>query len=69
LKIEEENPFFSSYQCFEATVRGERFARKVIRHWFLELVEKDDYPDNNIKERLDQLEESSNTLEAGEKRG
>lgn len=41
--ITKKNPYWISYTCFVAAIRGQNFSERTIRRWFNKLVEKDDY--------------------------
>lgn len=54
-KIQERNPYWSSYVCFFFTVKGRNFSRQTIARWFNKLVEKDDYSSSDKKSILADL--------------
>lgn len=33
----------SSYLCFTEAIKGQGFSERIIRRWFIKLVDKDDY--------------------------
>ena len=51
-KISNENPGWSSFICFEETVRGQGFSYYTIRRFFNKLVDKDDYDEKDKKTLL-----------------
>ena len=42
-RISNDNQGWSSFICFEETVRGQGFTHDAIRRWFNKLVGRDDY--------------------------
>jgi hypothetical protein len=66
-KIEKKNPYWSSYECFWNSVRGQGFGKKMISIWFNELVNKDDYAKSEKKQIITQLIECSNEPYEGKK--
>ena len=59
---EKNNLFLSSYVHFTKAIRGQKFNRKKIIHfWFNKLVEKDDYDKKDRRDVLKFLEELSNS--------
>ena len=43
------NPFWSSYICFAEAIIGQNFSRRTIWRCFSQLVEKDDYDEEEKK--------------------
>lgn len=41
---------WSSLTCFNVAVRGQGFSNRAISHWFLVLVDKDDYQKSEMKQ-------------------
>jgi hypothetical protein len=54
-KIQERNPFWSSFICFSETISGKNFKPETISRHFQKLVDKDDYSRSDKKEILGQL--------------
>lgn len=54
--ISEKYPEWSSYSRFAEAIRGQKFAKRTIHFWFNQLVEKDDYDQNEKRKILRQLE-------------
>lgn len=50
--ISKANPYWSSYICFSAVIRGQKFSKQMIHRWFNKLVEKDDYDKRDKKALL-----------------
>jgi hypothetical protein len=46
--ITEKNPYWSSYLCFAETVKDKNFSYRIIKKYFNQLVDKEDY---SIKEK------------------
>jgi len=42
-KIQEKNPYWSSFVCFAVTTQRKKYTWNIVRYWFNKLVEKDDY--------------------------
>ncbi|OGJ54778.1 hypothetical protein A2880_03325 [Candidatus Peribacteria bacterium RIFCSPHIGHO2_01_FULL_49_38] len=51
--LQEERPNCSSLINFNGAVKGQRFSRKRLGHYFAKLVEKGDYSRKGMKEILD----------------
>lgn len=58
-----KNPSWSSYVCFAAAVKGQKFERYVISKWFVKLVDENDYAKNERKNLLENLFVISNITE------
>ncbi|NAS88299.1 hypothetical protein C4E24_00935 [ANME-1 cluster archaeon AG-394-G21] len=58
-KIKQENPLWSDYICFAATVKTRKFSRQTIAWYFNRLVDKDEYDQKDKKTLLKQLSELS----------
>ena len=56
-RISSDNPGWSSFICFEETVRGQGFTHAIIRKWFNRLVDKDDYDKCDKKTLLREIYE------------
>ena len=53
-KIRLKNLYWSDYICFcEVSKEGKKLSRETTRRWFLKLVNKDDYAQNERKQILD----------------
>lgn len=48
-KIKTEEPLRSSFVCFEKTIRGKNYCRRIIQNYFNKLVPKDDYDSKDKK--------------------
>jgi len=67
-QIEAENPNFSSYICFAEAIKGRNFSPKIIKQYFNQLVDPDDYdPEEKraILQYLYQLSKSKKDAEEG----
>jgi len=54
-KVKKENPNWSDYIYFAATVEDRNFSRQTIARYFNKLVDKNDYDPKEKKELLQQL--------------
>lgn len=52
-----ENTYSSSLINFKLAVEGQNFKKRTIRHWFIRLVEIDDYDKKEKRAILRELEE------------
>ena len=66
-KIQEKNPYWSSYVCFFSAIDGQNFSKQTIVRWFNRLVEKDDYSSSDKKGILFHLYTHSKTPEDNQK--
>jgi hypothetical protein len=55
-KVSKRNPFLSSLICFSEAIRDQKFSRQMIHRWFYELVENNEYENNDRKMIFDNLE-------------
>ncbi|KKP95920.1 MAG: hypothetical protein US25_C0017G0009 [Candidatus Moranbacteria bacterium GW2011_GWE1_36_7] len=51
-----ENPYSSSFVNFKLAIEGQNFKKRTIRHWFVKLVENDDYDKKEKRAILRELE-------------
>ena len=64
--LQKYNPCWSSYICFAEAVKGQNFSARIIRFYFNELVEKDDYDKKEKKEIIRHLVWLSNEKKIAE---
>ncbi len=53
--IEKENPIWSSYLCFVETIRKQSLNKNKVRRFFLKLVDKNDYEEDEAEEIINYL--------------
>lgn len=58
-EIEIKNPLWSTFVVFVAAVNGQNFAPKIISKWFLKLVDKDDYNQEEKKALMKWIEKQN----------
>ena len=54
-KIENENPYWSSYICFARSISGQNFSEDRLRRMFNKLVDKNEYAQDEKKEIIKYL--------------
>jgi hypothetical protein len=53
--ITEKNPYWSSYLCFAETVKDKNFSYRIIKKYFNQLVDKEDYSMEEKREIINYL--------------
>lgn len=51
----DKTPYFSSLVNFGEAVAHQRFSKRIIKHWFNELVEPEDYPAQDKVEIIEHM--------------
>lgn len=65
--ISSEQPALSSFICFFRAIKGQLLTKRSICHWFLRLVDRDDYNPVDKKTLIGQLVQASNKVTAQKK--
>ena len=56
--LSQKNPYSSTLTNFKLAIEGQNFKKRTIRHWFIRLVDKDDYDKKEKRAILRGLEKS-----------